>query len=491
MPRTRPVDDLVLLVAGARFVSDAAGSQHRRHRFVDVDHAAPDLGVFQGQGPAQPPQHGLCRVGTVTLGDGLGVAGQEEQPAGNARRQRRQVGDDAAGIVEEGVRRSDIEGRAQCGGCEQDVVGVFDRCAAEFGGKFIVADHRPGPTGVRGVGGCRKGTDRPRRFVEPVRRYTAAVTGQRGTPPATGSVAHGCEIKPVTGVTPWCARQPRMRFRRVRTDRRTRGERRVQRCVEGDGVVGLALQGAQTVVMLVGDVRVVEGVGDGLGEHRVRTDLDEGAVVGAGGCDRIPEPDRIAKVGDPVIGIELRCVAGVLDGGDHRNDREAGNQIPQGFLQPRKDRVHHRVVGGDLHIHSAGEDIALPRGIDDGVHRRGRTGDHRLTRGRVHRHAHRRMVGDQRLGRRGAEFQQCDRALVGQLRHEPRADRDHPQTLRGAQCPGGDGRGHLTHGMSDHRVRLDTVGTPERSQCDLHSVEDRLDPHRSLDRFAVGEHVEK
>ena len=43
--------------------------------------------------------------------------------------------------------------------------------------------------------------------------------------------------------------------------------------VEGDGVVGVALQGPDAVVVGVG-----QGVGDGLGEQRVRADLDEGVV---------------------------------------------------------------------------------------------------------------------------------------------------------------------------------------------------------------------
>ena len=49
--------------------------------------------------------------------------------------------------------------------------------------------------------------------------------------------------------------------------------------VEGDGVVGVTLQGADG--RQLGPVlRVAERVVDGIGEHRVRADLDEGVVSG-------------------------------------------------------------------------------------------------------------------------------------------------------------------------------------------------------------------
>ena len=44
--------------------------------------------------------------------------------------------------------------------------------------------------------------------------------------------------------------------------------------VEGEGFVGVALQGSDAVVMSAG-----QGVGDGVGEQRVGADFDEGGVV--------------------------------------------------------------------------------------------------------------------------------------------------------------------------------------------------------------------
>ena len=53
-----------------------------------------------------------------------------------------------------------------------------------------------------------------------------------------------------------------------------------------------------------------QGVGDGVGEQRVRADLDEGAVVRAGGGDGLAEAHRVAQVGRPVVGVEARYARG-------------------------------------------------------------------------------------------------------------------------------------------------------------------------------------
>ena len=88
--------------------------------------------------------------------------------------------------------------------------------------------------------------------------------------------------------------------------------------MEGVGVVGVALQGSDAVVMGAG-----QGVGDGVGEQRVGADLDEGGVVLAGGGDGLVEADGVAQVGRPMVGVEHRCAArrSVVGGADHRNGR--------------------------------------------------------------------------------------------------------------------------------------------------------------------------
>ena len=102
-----------------------------------------------------------------------------------------------------------------------------------------------------------------------------------------------------------------MGLSRMLADRRPDGEGRVHRGVESLRVTLIALQRAEH--MVVGVAALVEGVGDGLGEQRVRADLDEGAVGSACGGNRVAEPDRVAQIGHPVIGVELRGVTGVLD----------------------------------------------------------------------------------------------------------------------------------------------------------------------------------
>ena len=89
--------------------------------------------------------------------------------------------------------------------------------------------------------------------------------------------------------------------------------------MEGERVVGVALQGSDAVVM-----RASQGVGDGVGEQRVRADLHEGGVVGAGGGDGLAEPHRLAQVGHPVLGIENDCAGcGVVMGGGDDRDASA------------------------------------------------------------------------------------------------------------------------------------------------------------------------
>ena len=109
----------------------------------------------------------------------------------------------------------------------------------------------------------------------------------------------------------------------------------------------------------------------------------------------------------------------------------------------------------------------------------GRPGDHGLARRDVHRDRHLGVVGDQRLGGVGVEFQQRHRALSGQPRHQPRPRGDHLQALGRAQRPGHHRRGDLAHRMPDHRVGFHPVGAPQRGQRQLQADQHRLDLRRS------------
>ena len=99
------------------------------------------------------------------------------------------------------------------------------------------------------------------------------------------------------------------------------------------------------------------------------------------------------------------------------------------------------------------------------------------------------MVGDQRLGGVVVEFQQGDRALVGELRHQRRPAGDHRKAFRCSQRTRHHRGGDLAHRMTDDPVRLDSIVTPQRSQRQLHTHEDRLDPYRTLHRLTVGDDV--
>ena len=73
----------------------------------------------------------------------------------------------------------------------------------------------------------------------------------------------------------WCqgvVGRRRMGFGRVREAWWVGGVGGVEVGVEGEGVVGVALQGSDAVV-----VRAAEGVADGVGQQRMRADFDEGA----------------------------------------------------------------------------------------------------------------------------------------------------------------------------------------------------------------------
>ena len=94
-------------------------------------------------------------------------------------------------------------------------------------------------------------------------------------------------------------------------DRRPGGVGGVEVGVERDGVVGVALQRAEAVVVLLpvsGSSRVsaMAWVSSGCGLISMKVPL-----VGAGGGDRLAEPHRVAQVGHPVVGVEQRCVAGI------------------------------------------------------------------------------------------------------------------------------------------------------------------------------------
>ncbi|VAZ92342.1 hypothetical protein LAUMK35_01952 [Mycobacterium pseudokansasii] len=214
----------------------------------------------------------------------------------------------------------------------------------------------------------------------------------------------------------------------------------------------------------------LQGFGDGVGEHRVRAHLDEGtaAMVLGGSCgsNGLAESHRVAQVGRPIVGIHHRArmrFTGV-SGRDNRDARWLRGQIRERGSQFGQDRVDDRVMGGHVDLDASGQPILCGNRSDYRVHRLGRPGDHRLPRRCIHCQRHLRIVGDQRVGGIGIEFEQRHRALTRQPGHQPRPGGDHLQALLGCQRAGHDRRGHLTHRMPDHRIRCHAVGPPQLGQ---------------------------
>ena len=106
----------------------------------------------------------------------------------------------------------------------------------------------------------------------------------------------------MAAVVPGGGGNKRMGFGRMLGVRRVDGVGGVEVGVKRQRVVGVALQGADAVVMNLG-----QGVGDGVGQQRVRADLHEGAVLGARGGDGLAEPHRVAQIGHPILGVENDC----------------------------------------------------------------------------------------------------------------------------------------------------------------------------------------
>ena len=117
-------------------------------------------------------------------------------------------------------------------------------------------------------------------------------------------------------VVPRAVRDARVRFRTMRGRRWLGGVRCVKAGVELVGVIGVALQRSQAVVVSVG-----ERVRDRVGQQWVGADLDEGRVVLSSGRDGLGESHRVAKVVAPVVGVEGRRITSACRRGDDRNLR--------------------------------------------------------------------------------------------------------------------------------------------------------------------------
>ena len=107
---TPPVDDLVFTVAAVDFTQHLGRRQFGGHRAVQIDDPAPDFGVLQRECASQAPQRPVGGVGVIAFGDGLGVAGDDEQLGRRGAGSHR--GDQAPYPMEQLVRHSRIDGLA-------------------------------------------------------------------------------------------------------------------------------------------------------------------------------------------------------------------------------------------------------------------------------------------------------------------------------------------------------------------------------------------
>ncbi|SKS15585.1 Uncharacterised protein [Mycobacteroides abscessus subsp. abscessus] len=98
----------------------------------------------------------------------------------------------------------------------------------------------------------------------------------------------------------------------------------------------------------------------GVGEQRVWRNFDEGSVtVQEGGGDRVSEPHRLAKVVAPVLGIERRSGAGVIEyGAVHENPCWYGTYLGKCCPEVCQDRIHLGAMGCVVDRNLAGVQVA-------------------------------------------------------------------------------------------------------------------------------------
>ena len=239
--------------------------------------------------------------------------------------------------------------------------------------------------------------------------------------------------------------------------------------METHRVVTLARQRPDAVVVIG-----FEGLGDRVGQRRVRADFDEGGVLLGGGGDGLVQAHRLPHVGDQYrhpASAWRRCVG---CGGDERDRRRLRRQIGQRRAKSRQDRVHQRGVRGDFHVHPPREALLRARRRRSPRGPGHRTGDHGLPR--------REEPGQAHSGKSARNFSAASASISSSAtapcpasRDISRPGTDDPQSLVGSERTGDHRRGHLPHRMSNHRIGFHAVGTPQRGQRQLQTHQHRLD----------------
>ncbi len=214
-------------------------------------------------------------------------------------------------------------------------------------------------------------------------------------------------------------------------------------------------------------------------QHGVRADLQEDVVgVLAEQAHAVGEADRSAQVVHPVGRVHLpsgdrRAVdrGHQRGGGGVRADR---GELPQQVLA---QGVHHRGVGGHVHLHQPVERAAPGQFRADAAQRLGVAGQDGRP-GRV-------LDGDADLvavgahqppGLLGGHLGGQHRPLPGDAPHQPAAPADHRGPAAEVQGAAHAGGGHFAHAVADADVRPDAHGPPGPGERHLHRPEQRLHP---------------
>ena len=214
------IDNLVLSIAVVSFCQHPARGELSGHRLVDIDDAAPDLGVLQRQCSTRTPQRRVGRVGPIARTDGLRITSQHEELG----RRRPIVGgcSELARRFKQAVSQIAIETTRHVGGVEhmrdsregvRDGGGIFGRrrwrqyCdrsmlaeqTTDFRAEVSIGNHQP--TAIRVVWWIRRQANRPGQLAVPLRgNHPARLRAQRIAECDSIDTPQRPDVDPVTGV---------------------------------------------------------------------------------------------------------------------------------------------------------------------------------------------------------------------------------------------------------------------------------------------------
>ncbi len=243
----------------------------------------------------------------------------------------------------------------------------------------------------------------------------------------------------------------------------------------------------------------LRAVREGGGQHGVRADLQQDVVpVPQQGPGRLVEPDGVAQVAAPVVGVQYR---GVQPSAGHSRVvgqlRCAGPDRCEVGAHPGHDRVDVGGMGGQAHRDppcvqpvrgQVGEEFG--RGVavagDDHGPRAVVRGDHEAAV----------PAAQPRLDLVGRGQHRDHVALPGQGRLGLAPQGHHPRGVVQGQRAADRGRGDLADAVPEHGSRFHTVGAPQRGERHRHGEQQGLDhvgavPGGCARRVRVAEHVDR